>query len=205
MTRSESDSTRQGARKTVLVWDGAGIVLIFLVGTSLHFVFAWTGYWRPAGLIAAVNESTWEHFKMAFWPALLYALVEYPFLKDKTRNFWVAKCAALLTMPLVTMILFYGYTTVTGQHYLFADVVIFFLSVVAGQLVSYRILTARKIANRSIHRLAIAGIGLLILAFSLLSFNAPRNSLFQDPETGQYGILESYEAHDQDNDHDDAP
>ena len=40
---------------------------------------------------------------------------------------------------------------------------------------------------------------------SLLSFNAPRNFLFQDPETGEYGILESYEAHEHENDQDDAP
>jgi len=205
MTHSEERPAGQNTRKVVLAWELAGIVLISLVGTSLHFVFAWTGYWRPAGLIAAVNESTWEHFKMAFWPALFYAFLEYPFLRNKTRNFWVAKCAAFLTMPLVTLLLFYGYTAITGHHYLFADVIIFFLSVVAGQLVSYRILTSGETTNRPIHGLALAIIALLVLAFSLLSYYPPRSFLFRHPETGEYGILESYEDHDHGADHDHEP
>ena len=40
-------------------------------------------------VVAAVNESTWEHFKMAFWPGLIFALIEYPFLKEETNNFFV--------------------------------------------------------------------------------------------------------------------
>jgi hypothetical protein len=201
MTHSQAQSAPHDARRTILLWESIGVVLILLVGTCLHFLFAWTGYWRPAGLIAAVNESTWEHFKMAFWPSLLYSLVEYPFLRRTARNFWVGKCAAQLTMPLVTVVLFYGYTSITGRHYLSVDVVIFFLSVVAGQLVSYRVLTARKIAQRAIHRLAIVGLALLILAFSLLSYYPRRNFLFRHPETGEYGILDSYEDHDHDADH----
>jgi hypothetical protein len=198
MTQSEAQPAQQHPRREVLIWEMVGIAVIILLGASLHFLFAWTGYWRPAALIAAVNESTWEHFKIGFWPTLLYALVEYPFLKRKTHNFWVAKCAALLTIPLVIAVLFYGYTAVTGQHILLADVVIFILSIVAGQGVSYRLLTAGQIANRAVHRLAVAGIAVLVLLFSLLSYYPPRNFLFRHPETGEYGILASYEDHDHD-------
>jgi hypothetical protein len=84
-----------------------GTALIIAVGMSLHFVFAWTGYWKPAGLVSAVNESTSEHFKMAFWPSLVFALVEFQFLRGITHSFWVAKCASFLTMPLATAVLFY--------------------------------------------------------------------------------------------------
>jgi hypothetical protein len=33
-----------------------------------------------------VNESTWEHLKMVFWPALFIALLESNFLKDWVTN-----------------------------------------------------------------------------------------------------------------------
>jgi hypothetical protein len=194
MTREQADQTRT-VRK-VLLWEAIGAVLIILAGASLHFVFEWTGYWRPAGLIAAVNESTWEHFKIAFWPALLYSLIEYPFLRRTARSFWVGKFAGQLIMPAVTFVLFYGYTAITGQHYLIADVVIFMLSVLAGQVVSYKVLTAGKPASRSLTRVAVAGLAIMILAFSLLSYYPRRNFLFRHPETGEYGILESYEDHD---------
>ena len=122
--------------KKVQSWEIIGILIIIGFGTTLHFWFEWTDYWRPMALIAAVNESTWEHFKMAFWPALIYALIEYPFIKDDCNNFALAKFAGLFTMPIITMILFYGYTALTGTHMLWVDVVVFILSVIGGQIIS---------------------------------------------------------------------
>jgi hypothetical protein len=181
--------------KKVKQWELIGIIPIIIFGTTLHFWFEWTGHWRPMALIAAVNESTWEHFKMGFWPALFYALIEYPFLKQVTKNFWGAKFLGLLTMPVVISILFYGYTAVTGHHYLIADAVIFILSVVAGQLVSLSILTREKTIPAMAHRLSFVGLMLMIAAFSLLSYYPRENFLFEDPVTGEYGILEEYHDH----------
>jgi len=72
-------------------WEIIGVFFIVGFGTTLHFWFEWTDYWRPIALIAAVNESTWEHFKMAYWPGLFFALIEYPFLKEETNNFFYRK------------------------------------------------------------------------------------------------------------------
>jgi hypothetical protein len=41
----------------------------------------------------------------------------------------------------------------------------------------------------------------MVAVYSLLSYFPPRNFLFQHPDTGEYGILESYEGHDHDEDH----
>lgn len=116
--------------------------MIILAGSALHFAFEWTDYRRPAALIAAVNESTWEHLKPGFWPGLAFALVEYPFIRKSANNFWVAKALGLLAMPLVIVALFYGYTALAGQNYLLANTTIFFLAVIVGQFVSYRVLVA---------------------------------------------------------------
>jgi hypothetical protein len=82
----------------ILRWELVGIVVIILAGSALHFVFEWTHYWRPAVVVAAVNESTWEHL-LGFWPGLLFALVEYLFIRKAAHNFWVAKSLGLLAMP----------------------------------------------------------------------------------------------------------
>ncbi len=181
--------------KKILRWELAGIVLIYLVGTSLHFVFEWTNYWQPAAIIAAVNESTWEHFKMGFWPGLTFALIESWFIKDLPKNFVFAKFIGLLSMPIVTLVLFYTYTALTGHHYLIVDIIIFFISVVTGQLVSYRIMCMADMGSIP-RRVSIAGLIVMITAFSLLSYFPPQNFLFRHPEGGGYGILENYEAHD---------
>ena len=78
------------------------------VGSLLHFVFAWTGGWVPAAWLAAVNESTWEHLKMGFWPGLLFALVEYGAFGRGMGNFWLAKTLGLFAMPIAVITLFYG-------------------------------------------------------------------------------------------------
>lgn len=172
-----------------------GIILIIGFGTTLHFWFEWTNYWRPMALIAAVNESTWEHFKMAFWPGLIYALIEYPFLKNEANNFLVAKALGLLAMPIITMILFYGYTAFT-DHNLIADVFVFFLSVISGQLVSLKILTTPQFSNPAFKPLAAFTLLAMTLAFSLLSYFPLENFLFEHPsETGEYGILDHYDEH----------
>jgi len=74
MTRAGRDGGTRAAR-AILSREMAGAAFVILVGSALHFVFDWTGGWRPAALFAAVNESIWEHLKLAFWPGLAWALV----------------------------------------------------------------------------------------------------------------------------------
>jgi len=182
--------------KKVQRWEIIGIFLIVGFGTTLHFWFEWTDYWRPIALIAAVNESTWEHFKMAFWPGFLFAMIEYPFLRKETSNFIVAKFVGLLTMPVITSILFYGYTSLTGTHLLWADVIVFILSVIGGQWISLLILTRTDEMRPTARNLALLGLVLMVLAFSTLSYFPLKNFFFAHPGTGEYGILSDYDDHD---------
>jgi uncharacterized membrane protein YqjE len=191
---------QESVMKKVRRWEVAGILAIIGFGTTLHFWFEWTDYWRPMALIAAVNESTWEHFKMAFWPGLIFALVEYPFIKNEINNFALAKFAGLMTMPVITMILFYGYTALTGTHMLWADVIVFILSVIGGQWVSLQILTKTKNQQPIVQALALGGLAVMVLAFSLLSYYPLKNFIFVHPGTGEYGILSEYDGHE-DHDH----
>lgn len=179
--------------KKVKRWEIIGAIMIIGFGTTLHFLFEWTDYWKPIALIAAVNESTWEHFKMAFWPGLIFALIEYPFLIKESNNFFIAKFAGLLAMPVITTILFYGYTSITGTHLLWVDVTIFILSVVGGQWISLTILSRTRRYRLSTQNFAIAGLILMVLAFSLLSYYPLKNFLFANPGTGEYGILSDYD------------
>lgn len=186
--------------KKVQRWEIIGALLIIAFGTTLHFWFEWLDYWRPAALIAAVNESTWEHFKMAFWPGLFFALVEYPFIRAEVNNFWAAKFAGLMAMPVITVVLFYGYTSIMGTHLLWVDVIIFILSVIGGQWVSLFILTKTDERQPRVQVVAIAGLAAMTLAFSLLSYFPLQNFIFAHPGTGEYGILSEYDT-DHDHEH----
>jgi hypothetical protein len=183
-------------QKTMQRWELAGIGFILLFGSSLHFLFELSDYWRPIAIIAPVNESVWEHFKMVFWPGLIWALIEVPFIRSQTRNFWIAKAVSLAAMPITIAVLFYAYTAFTGQHYLIADGVIFILAIVVGQWISLRLLTRPAIEVPWLRWSALGVLAILIVAFSTLSYYPPKNILFVDSRTGEYGILADYDHGD---------
>ena len=172
--------------RSVLKWELIGIATISILGAILHFVFDWSGQWEPLGVIAAVNESVWEHFKIGFWPALLYAIVEYPFLKKYTNNFLIAKAACVYVIPVTIAIVFYSYTSVFGQEILLVDISIFVLAIALGQLASYRILTLSQL-QRWFNGLGVFLIIILAVAFGVFTFYPPHLPIFLDA-TGVYGI-----------------
>ena len=182
--------------KKIIRWELIGIILIIGFGTTLHFWFAWTGYWRPIAIIAAVNESTWEHFKMAFWPGLFLAIIEYFVWGKNRQTFIVAKFIGLLAMPIITMILFYGYTAI-WNHSLPADIAVFIASVAGGQLLSLYILRKDNTWPRFSKGISIVGLVFLICAFSTQSYFPRKNFLFSHPDTGEYGILSDYSDHEE--------
>ncbi len=181
-------------KRKLVVWEIIGFFFIGLVGAALHYTFELSGFWRPMALVSSVNESTWEHLKMVFWPGLVFALVEYTYVKDQVSNYWVAKAVSLFAMPAVITLGWYAYTPFTGSSVFPIDLALFYLAVFIGQLLSYIILTGQQMRTRS-HRLAVAGILVMTAAFSLFTYFPPRFFLFEHLDlldTGQYGILEDY-------------
>lgn len=171
----------------VLACELFGVIFISVIGTLLHFTYGWSNEFKPLALISAVNESTWEHLKIAFWPALIYSIFEYEHVSNSTNNFLVAKAACLLVIPLSIIIMFYTYTKILGHNLLFIDISIFILSIVLGQIVNYKLLTMTELPF-VFTVLAVFIIALLIVQFSLFTFFPPRLFLFRDPVYGDYGI-----------------
>jgi hypothetical protein len=184
--------------KQLVVWEVVGFVFILTSGSLLHFAFELSGFWTPIALIAAVNESTWEHLKMVFWPALLFFAVQYIFLrkKDYADRYWCAKSVCLVLMPLIIAVGWYGAIALLGENIFSVNIALFIGAILIGQLASSSILTGR-ISKRISQRMSIMIILLLTLAFATLTYFPPRVFLFEHMDlenTGQYGILESYEG-----------
>jgi len=105
--------------------------------------------------------SVWEYFKLVFWPALLWALLEYAALELDARVFWSAKGYALLVSPIFIVIVFYSYTAVLGRNILALDIATFLVAVVATQVASAKLVKA-NMRNRWVCSI---GIGLLLCQF----------------------------------------
>lgn len=63
--------------KKILRLELAGAVFTILLGSMLHFTFELSGGNPVVGVFSAVNESVWEHLKLAYWPALAYMVIEH--------------------------------------------------------------------------------------------------------------------------------
>lgn len=171
----------------IFKWEIFGVIFITIAGALLHFAYDWSNHYKPLALIAAVNESIWEHLKIAFWPALFYSIFEYIPLSGVTNNYVIAKAACLLVIPISIVIMFYGYTAILGYNLLFADIAIFVLSIFLGQMASFKLLTAPQLPH-SLTSVSMLIIILLVIAFSLFTFCPPRLPIFKDPVHGGYGI-----------------
>jgi hypothetical protein len=174
--------------KSILRWELGGIVFTVALGSVLHFAFEWSGYAIPVAPIAAVNESVWEHLKLGFWPALLYAALELSRFGKSASNFGFAKTLGIYLIPITIAGLFYSYTAILGHHLLIVDMAIFVIAVSVGQLVSYRLMVSSPLPRRlnQVTPIALAVVGVL---FVLFTFYPPHLPLFRDFATGGYGIL----------------
>ena len=183
-------------KRKLILWEIGGFLFIGIVGAALHFTFELSNFQNMVvAFFSAVNESTWEHLKMAFWPGFVFMLVEYTYVRDQVNNYFIAKTAALLVLPLVIVIGWYAYTPFTGRSIYPADLFLFYLATLIGQIVSYKLLTAEPLGRKYLNA-AIGVFAVLLISFSTFTFFPPRIFLFEHfdlKDTEEYGILDDYE------------
>jgi hypothetical protein len=153
-------------------------LIVVTLGSLLHFAWEWSGRNSVVAIFAAMNESTWEHLKLAFWPALLLA----PFQKFLygTQPGWLPGIALrCLLSPLMIVLLFYGYTSLAGTNYLAADIATFIVAVFVAEVVGHAAML--KPAGKVLRAASALVLVLGVLAFSTLSFHPPAWFLFDDP------------------------
>ena len=173
--------------RAILRWEIEGAIFIILVGSALHFVFGWTGGWRPVALITAVKESIWEHLKLAFWPGLFWALVPQKRLELPLSQRLAGKGFGLLLTAVLIVTIFKSYTAILGQNLLPLDIGTFVLAVLIGQVAS----AVLSIHGMSAPALRTLGLGLLsvqLAAYALFTFFPLDLWLFVDSRNGLRGI-----------------
>ena len=179
-------------KNKLLTWEIGGIFFIGLIGAALHFTFEMSNFSSmDVAYFSAVNESTWEHLKMVFFPGLMFALIQYTYVRDVVNNYIIAKVAGLFIMPLVIAVGWYIYAPILGRSYFPADLFLFYLAVFVGQVVSYKLLS-RPPLEKKYTQVAIVLFLVMFAAFSTFTFYPPNIFLFEHldlKDTGLYGIL----------------
>lgn len=161
------------------------ILFTFIVGTLLHFTFEWSKGNTLVASFSAVNESTWEHLKLAFYPMLLITIIGLFYFYQSLPSFLCAKTIGIITAISFITIFFYTYTGILGTNFAFLDIGSFFVAVLLGEYVSYKIM----VSSFSCYNLS-SGIilALLLACFVTFTYFPPKLNYFKDPVTNSYGL-----------------
>ena len=163
-----------------------GVAVISIIGTLAHFVYDWTHHNKILGLFVAVNESVWEHIKIAITPTLLWSLYDgiiygiYP-------NYFLGKFLSLLVLVVLMPTLFYLYEKFLKRDILFLNIAIFYISIMFSQLVFYVIICQSPISSLAQY-LSCLGTFVFFGAYMTLTLKPLNNIIFKDPITGKYGF-----------------
>lgn len=174
-------------KKSLTFWQKGGFLFTSAAGSLLHFLYEWTNQSILVAPFSAVNESTWEHMKLLFFPMFVFSLLENRFVSERYNNFRCAKLFGTAVGLFLIPVLYYTYTGALGVTADWFNIAIFFISAAAAYFTETVILK-RVVSLSKSSFLCFVVLCLIALAFIIFTFVQPKIPLFQDPVTGMYGI-----------------
>lgn len=153
-----------------------GAILTMIGAVVFHFLYDLLP--NPLiALIAATNESVWEHTKIVTTPYLLFAVYEwFKFGRHDPALFLKAKAIGLWSIPVLMITFYYTYTGIFGARSTVVDILSAFLWSAVAHLISYTILKHGKPAGNP--RFSLFMILLLLFLQILFTFLPPDLPLF---------------------------
>ena len=153
--------------------------IAIILGTIFHFVYGWSGENKIVGIFTPVNESVWEHLKLAFFPMLILAIIQYFYLGKKTHNYIEAKTIGIFTSILFIIVFYYTYTGIIGTNFLILDILTFIISIILGEYVAYKLMNIEEQSNKTTKILSAFIIIVLFTSFIVFTYKAPKANLFK--------------------------
>lgn len=116
-----------------------GSIFVIIIGSISHFIYDWFGNNFILGFIFPINESTWEHMKLCFFPMLLYSW----YMGQKLRYAYPCITSSLLAGTLLGTflipIIFYTYSGILGHNIIFLDITTFIVSILLAFFAIYKL------------------------------------------------------------------
>jgi len=162
------------------------IIVISLIGTMGHFLYDFSNHNKIVGIFAAVNESTWEHIKIALAPTFLWSVLD-GYVFGSSPNYFFAKFISLLSIIVIIPLIFYLYKFLFKKTVLFVDVLIFYVSIIISQVLFRYILGLNQL-DYFYNYLGCIGVFIIFGAYLLLTLLPLKNFIFKDPISKKYGF-----------------
>ena len=155
-------------------------IAVSFLGTLMHFLYDFLGQNHFIGLFSPINESTWEHMKLIFFPMLVCNIRLYRKLSH--INTFVSHTplfAGTLLGTWLIPVLFYTYRGVLGYEISAIDISTFYISVVLSYTFIWHTVNGRckKCFAYIIYTLCI----IQLLAFIYFTYSPGNIGIFQPP------------------------
>lgn len=154
-------------------------IFISVLGVLLHFTYEWSGDNAVVGLFSAVNESTWEHLKLLFFPMLFLTILEVFFRGNSLpSNYFSARVLGILAGMAGIVIGFYTLQGVLGRNYDPLNIALHFAGVFLALWVENRQYSKGTGLYPGIAAFLLL---LLTVCFFVFTFYPPELGIFQPP------------------------
>ena len=173
-------------KRYIGLWQLMGFAITSLSGTILHFLYEWLGEAIWVAPFSAVNESTWEHMKLLFWPMFIFAIIQSFFFREQ-KSFWCVKLRGIVLGLALVPVLFYTLNGVFGSYPDWVNIAIFFVAGAIAYIHEWRLFN-KESKRKGQCRLALIILFIIALLFIVFTFNPPEIPLFLDPISKLYGL-----------------
>ena len=133
-----------------------------------------------------MNESVWEHMKLLFFPVFLFTAAQ--FCVGERDGLLAARAVSVTAGLALIPTLYYTYTGIWGDHTLWADAAIFYLSAAVTFWLDDLLHRQRRLWKMGCQVAGLVWLWVLAFLFVWWTFSPPHIALFRDPLTGLYGI-----------------
>lgn len=170
-----------------------GCIFIITLGCIGHFIYEWSNENKICALFFAVNESTWEHIKLAIFPALMWMLIEI-FYYYNNPNYIFARFASMTFMIIFIPFVFYLIKFLTKKSILIIDILEYIIAIVLGQYL-FKFLINLPPFTKAYYYIGVIGILMIFIMLVTFTFFPLKNFLFIDPITKKYGLEATHKHH----------
>lgn len=181
-----------GIRKDQTVqWIYMGIVLILFISGPMHSAFEALGRPVLTAAVLPVNESVFEHLKLAFWPLFFWWILGYGLYirqgKGDVNRWFLAGATSLFVSPLFILAFYYTYTGALGIHSVLLDILSLPISLMVAQPLAVHLYRYGRGPRWAVPSFIVSAL-FLIVVFALFTYQPPRMPMFLDTSTGRYGL-----------------
>lgn len=174
-----------------MVWLNIIIATISIgsLGCFFHFAYNASHKNKFIGFFSAVNESVWEHIKIALSGLFVYSIIT-AIIFGSMPNYLVALALSAFLMITLIPAIYYPIRMIIKKEIIWLDIIEFFLVVLASQWAFFSVL---YMGNAGLFMTCASVVALIFIfaCYAIFTFFPPKLEIFRDPTNGKYGLKAS--------------